>query len=273
MVENSEVRGSKLVQRVEEIEKLIRSGAKVAGTSLAGLLEAAQAQLDSERVEEQQSTVGKKEREQQERAAVAHMVEREHRLNAAEKEQYGRFLEQDYFTKANFDELDRFYAHCWDKLSDEGKSEMSHRVWEGIRRDEYEFDELPENIRKKEAERLYHQLSGEILADAGLKNIPDQDKADFVREYKAGNDKGVSEVLNREVFTENVSSRKESSKEDSLSKEKRAEERSPETTPPAKEEAPETKNPLASLSVIEADEVTMPSVRSSQSSGSPVRGG
>lgn len=273
MAENSEVRSSQLAQRVEEIEKLIRTGANVAGTSLASLLETAQAQLDSTRVEEQHATVGKKEREQHERASVAHMVEQEHRLNAAEKEQYGRFLEQDYFTKANFVELDSFYAHSWDKLSDEGKAQMSHRVWEGIRRDEYEFDELPENVRKKEAERLHEQFTGKIQVDTSLQNIPEQDKADFVREYKAGNDQGVSEVLKRDVFSENVSSRKESSKEDSLSKEKKPEERSSETTPPAKEEAPDTQSPLASLTVMEADEVTMPSVRSSQSSGSPARGG
>lgn len=223
MTENSEVRSSQLAQRVEEIEKLIRSGAKVTGTSLAAMLETAQAQLASERSEEQFATVGKKEREQQERVAVAHMVEREHRLNAAEKEQYGRFLEQDCFSKANFTELDRFYAHSWDKLSDEGKAEMSHRVWEGIRRDEYEFDELPENVRKKEAERLYQQISGPTKAGDSLKNIPERDKQDFIREYKAGNDKGVSEVLNRENFAENVSSRTESSNKDSVSKEKKPE--------------------------------------------------
>lgn len=270
MAENSDVRSSQLAQRVEEIEQLIRSGANVAGKSLASLLETAQAQLDSERVEEQHATVGKKEREQQERAAVAQMVEREHRLNAAEKEQYGRFLEQDYFTKAKFAELDRFYAQSWDKLSDEGKAEMSHRVWEGIRRDEYEFDELPENVRKKEAERLYHQLSGEIQADTGLKNIPEQDKADFVREYKAGNDKGVSEVLNREVFAENVSSRKESSKEDSLSKEKKAEGQIPEaesaTEPVKAKEEEKDKGPdvlaLNGVTFGEANKVTRPEVGS-----------
>jgi hypothetical protein len=217
-----------LAQRVEQIEKLIRSGANVAGKSLASLLETAQAQLDSERVEEQHATIGKKEREQQERAAVAHMVEREHRLNAAEKEQYGRFLEQDYFTKANFDELDRFYAHSWDKLSDEGKAEMSHRVWEGIRRDEYEFDELPENVRKKESERLYQQFDGQTKADDSLKNIPEQDKQDFINEYKAGNDKGISKVLKREVFAENVSSRTDSAKEaESVAKENKPERQEP----------------------------------------------
>lgn len=262
MTENSEVRSSRLAQRVEEIEKLIRSGANVAGGSLASLLETAQAQLDSERVEELHATVGKKEREQQERAAVAHMVEREHRLNAAEKEQYGRFLEQEYFTTANFDELDRFYAHSWDKLSDEGKAEVSHRVWEGIRRDEYEFDELPENVRKKEGERLYQQLSGEVQADAGLRNIPEQDKADFFREYKAENDKGVSEVLKREVFAENLSSRKESSLEDSSSKERKADEQERDSDKKQGEEKKSGLDVLALNGVVlgETESVTKPDV-------------
>lgn len=262
MTENSEVRSSRLAQRVEEIQKMIRSGVNVTGSSLASLLETAEAQLDSERAEEQHFMVGKKEREQQERAAVAHMIEREHRLNAAEKEQYGRFLEQDYFTKENFDELDRFYAHSWDKLSEEGKAEMSHRVWEGIRRDEYEFDELPENVRKKEAERLYQQLDGKAKADEGLNNIPEQDKQDFIREYKAVSDKGVSEVLSREVFTENVSSRKESSKEDSLSKEKKAEDQERDSDKKQGEEKKAGLDVLALNGVVlgETESVTKPDV-------------
>jgi hypothetical protein len=272
VTENSELRSSQLAQRVEEIEKLIRSGANVTGTSLASMLETAQARLDSQRVEEEHATHEKKEREQQERVAVAHMVEREHRLNAAEKEQYGRFLEQDYFTKANFDELDRFYARSWDKLSDEGKAEMSHRVWEGIRRDEYEFDELPENVRKKEAERLYQQISGQTTADERLKNIPERDKQDFIREYKAGNDKGVSEVLNRENFAENVSSRKESSPEGSPSNEKNAEEQERASDKKQGEEKKIGLDVLALSGVVlgETESVTkpeVPAVGASQSHG------
>ena len=273
MAENSEVRSSQLAQRVEEIEKLIRSGANVAGTSLASLLETAQAQLDSTREEEQHATVGKQEREQHERAAVAHMVEREHQLNASEKEQYGRFLEQDYFTKANFVELDSFYAHSWDKLSDEGKAQMSHRVWEGIRRDEYEFDELPENVRKKEAGRLYEQFTGKIQADGSLQNIPEQDKADFVREYKAENDRGVSEVLKREIFDENVSSRTGSAKEaESVSKENQPDDQKRASDKEDGEQKKTGLDVLAMNGVIlgETENVTAPSV--SAASPSPSHG-
>jgi len=48
--------------------------------------------------------------------------------------------------------LDAFYASSYDKLSDEGKAQMSTRIQEGIRRGEFEFSDLPERVQKKENE-------------------------------------------------------------------------------------------------------------------------
>ena len=91
---------------------------------------------------------------------------------------------------------------------------MSYRVWEGIRHNKYTFDELPENVRKKEAERLYGQLTGVDTSAPALANIPEQDRADFIREYEAGNDKATAEVLTRKSFSLNVSTN--STSEESL---------------------------------------------------------
>jgi hypothetical protein len=213
---------SRLAGQVAEIEKLMQSGARSdAGYLLAPFLENARSRMDVIRFEETRFEQEKKESKEKENATVAAMVEREHNLNAQEKEQFGEFLKMDHFTRESFGKLSEFYADggAWDRLSENGKSEMSHRVWEGIRQDEYTFGELPENVRKKESERLYQQLTGKTQADPGLDNLPQQDRADFIREHEAGNEKAASQVLSRESFSKNVSthSSKEVSKMDTSS--------------------------------------------------------
>lgn len=154
MPTDNEVRGSKLAERVEEIEKLIRSGAAVPGTSLASLLNTAQAQLDANRLEDEHASNEKKEKEAKDRSAIAQMVERETKLNEEEKKKYAEFLAKDYFTKSDFADLSRFYADggAYDRLSDEGKAQMSDRIQEGIDRGKYSRDDLPSDVRRKDAE-------------------------------------------------------------------------------------------------------------------------
>ncbi len=60
--------------------------------------------------------------------AIAYKVELEGRLNAAEKQQYAAFLKKEFFTKADFGSLEAFYTDSFDKLTEGGKAEMSHRV-------------------------------------------------------------------------------------------------------------------------------------------------
>ena len=85
-------------------------------------------------------------------ASVAmEVAERETNLNAPEKQTFAGFLKQDFFTKRDFGSLESFYAKTWDRLSERGKDEMSHRIWEGIRRDEYKFktSSTPRKIPRK----------------------------------------------------------------------------------------------------------------------------
>lgn len=72
----------------------------------------------------------KKKRAEAETLGLVYLVQKEARLSAAEKQQYGSFLEKDFFTKNDFDDLDKFYGSAWDRLTDDGKAQMSHRVWE-----------------------------------------------------------------------------------------------------------------------------------------------
>lgn len=164
MSTDSEVRGSRLAERVEEIEKLIRSGATVTGASLASLLNTAQAQLDANRLEDEQITNDKKEKEQKDRSAIAAMVERETKLNEEEKKKYSEFLAKDCFTKSDFGDLSHFYADggAYDRLSEEGKAEMDHRVIEGVRRGHYTRDEIPDAIEK----RVYRNETRDIETKA-----------------------------------------------------------------------------------------------------------
>lgn len=156
MAGNNEVEGSRFARKVEEIEKLIRAGGMTSGgSSLAALLQTAEARLEETRMEDQQfgpDTKNKKERDHN--AAIAHMVEREHKLNQKEREQYARFLEMEYFRRKDLDQLAAFYADGggYDKLSEEGKIQMSQRIEKGIERGEFTRDDLPAEVSRKNNE-------------------------------------------------------------------------------------------------------------------------
>ena len=64
------------------------------------------------------------------------LAEKEQALNQSERADYITFLRLPRFRKADFAELERFYKKPYDKLSKEGKDEMSHRVWSGTRPDD-----------------------------------------------------------------------------------------------------------------------------------------
>ena len=57
-------------------------------------------------------------------------------MNQSERADYIALLRHSRFTKADFAELERFYKKPYDKLSKQGKDEMSHRVWAGTRPDD-----------------------------------------------------------------------------------------------------------------------------------------
>lgn len=72
---------------------------------------------------------------QQERY-FALLARKEQALNETERKDYIALLRHPRFTKADFAELDRFYKKSYDKLSEQGKDEMSQRVWAGTHPDE-----------------------------------------------------------------------------------------------------------------------------------------
>ncbi len=161
--------------------------------------------LDEQGVGRGGDSIDKKKDNQNRDYAIAAIIEREHRLNSAEKHAYGDLLSKDYFTKNDFGSLEDFYDESYEKLSDDGKAELSNRVWGGIRRSEYTFSELPESVREKEAKRLHDLLVSTELSGHSEGGIPDQDRREFIQAYESGDMGRAQAVLGRDSFTQSVS--------------------------------------------------------------------
>lgn len=273
MSQSDEVEYSRLAAQVFEIEKLVNSGQPGdVGFLLKSFLHNAKSRMEEIRYEEIRTEDEKKDQKSKEAANVVLLAEMEHRLSTEEKQQYSGFLKLDYFTKANFDELENFYADggAWDKLSESGKAQMSHRVWEGIRRDEYDFDELPEAIRKKESERLYQQLTGKNQADPNLESLSQQDRAEFIRAHESGDDKSEAKILGRKSFSMNVSttsSTEVSLREASVSSKKEVEVQKVSVGEQREKNGQVEESAFSGFTLAEASEITKPEL-SGRSGGS-----
>ena len=225
-----EVEYARLAAQVLEIEKLVNSGQSGKdGFLLRTFLHNAKLRMEEIQHQELLAEETKNERKEKEAATVVRLAEMEHQLSAGEKEQYSAFLTQEYFTKKNFADLEAFYADAWDRLSEGGKNQMSSRVWGGIRRQEYTFEDLPEKVREKESERIYLQLTGMTEPSSSLQRVSPQTRAEFVREYQAGHEKAASKILSGEDFAGySPDTRTEAPLRDaSLSKEKKSAEQAP----------------------------------------------
>ena len=108
---------------VAEVEALLAYAAPGARVVYEAFLSNAKLQLHSlkTRIEEQKTEAQHQEREQ---LAIAVLAEQETALNAREREEYGSFLKEEFFTKKDFGKLEQFYRHTYDRLSEGGKEEM-----------------------------------------------------------------------------------------------------------------------------------------------------
>jgi hypothetical protein len=139
-----------------------------------------------------------------EQLALFDLAARETALSTKEKETYNGFLKEEFFTKRDFTKLSEFYAHTWDRLSEGGKDQMSHRVWEGIRRDLYKFSDLPQVVQEKEEDRAYAVLKKREAQSGAPDRIPAVDRDDFIREYEGGKRKDAAVILSRPSFREHM---------------------------------------------------------------------
>jgi len=201
-----ELKIQRLQGAVTAMERLVAEGGSVNPSSLASSLAGMRDRLSD--LEEGTTSVEDREKKKDSAnldLAVAVAVARETALSDAEKDSFADFLSKSYFTKQDFGALGEFYRHSYDKLSDDGKAEMSHRLWEGIRRGEYHFSELPEDVRKRDADRLAEVLASQSLEDRAEAQIPEQDRQEFLEAHRKGDTERVAKILDREVFRQNTS--------------------------------------------------------------------
>ncbi len=198
-----EIERDSLQKAISEVERSLLAAGTGARAPLVNFLANAKGRVAflEKRIKE---SGAEREARAQEHATLVALAQKETALNVEEKETYGGFLEKGFFTKRDFPALEKFYAETWERLSEGGKDEMSHRVWEGIRREEFKFSELPAFVQQKEAKHLYGRLTGSTknLGDASA--IPEKDRQDFVRAYEDGNKAESYRVLERESFRKNV---------------------------------------------------------------------
>jgi hypothetical protein len=148
--------------------------------------------------------VAQEKRKQDEQNLTIHrLVERETALNQAEREQYAKFLEKEFFTKSDFGKLREFYAHTWDRLTEAGKDLMTMRVFEGVRRKEFEFSELPDEVKEKEAGRLHELILRGRRSPAELGGISPQDREAFIDAQNRGDKRNAYAALDH-AFDESV---------------------------------------------------------------------
>ena len=198
-----EMERDNLQKTISEVERALVSSAPGTRFLLLRFLENAKGRVAvlDKKITEAQVEGENRAREQ---ASVASLAQKEATLSASEKETYCGFLGKEFFTRKDFDGLEKFYAQTWDRLSESGKEQMSHRVWEGIRRDEYTFTELPKVVQEKEAARAYSVLKKREAELGKAVQIPDADRDDFIHAYESGEREAASKILERRSFRENM---------------------------------------------------------------------
>lgn len=150
------------------------------------------------------SQTAKEEHARETAAVMADLAKKETALSERERETYSGFLGKEFFTQKDFASLEKFYEKTWDRLSERGKDEMSHRVWEGIRRDEYKFTDLPKIVQEKESGRAYTLLTQRQTGLGNESRIPKSDRMDFVHAFESGNREEASRILERKSFRDNM---------------------------------------------------------------------
>lgn len=170
MTELNEIVASNLRTAIDRIEGTLRSGAKLENEFLLkGELLNKLGQLAEVKQQQEFIEKDKKDDKVRETAAISYLVAKETKLNAQEKEEYAQFLSKEYFRKSDLKELEGFYTNSWDKLSEEGKEQMTQRVAEGIRRGEFTYDQMPDSMKKREVDRL-KEYGVEVTDRASNKN-------------------------------------------------------------------------------------------------------
>ena len=201
-----DVEYANLAEQVRRIELLVDTDTRSDSSFLlTSFIHNAKSRMEEIRYDEVRTEDEKKDQKVKETASVVQLAEMEHRLNAEEKQQYSEFLKLDYFRRKDLDELAAFYKDGggYDKLSEEGKLQMSERIEEGIRRGEFVRDDLPERVNRKndEIRGAYEESRQELAPVKSYSN-----EYDYLKETKPGEkEKGSGgEKVKEEATTQNL---------------------------------------------------------------------
>lgn len=197
---------ARLQSEISRLEALLAFGGVADDSirrSITTFIDSARKQIQGIEIEQQKLEKEKREKEEQD-IALSTAARLETALNAREQAEYDSFLKEDHFTKADFGKLEKFYTNTWDRLSENGKAEMSHRIWEGVRRKEYDFDDLPDIVKQKEAERLQGMLRDGAQTQRELQAIPIEDRQAFLNAWENNDRKTAYQILDRPSFVKNV---------------------------------------------------------------------
>lgn len=206
-----EMERDSLQKVISEVERALAASVPGSRMALINFLENAKSRVATLDKKIKDSQVARETRAN-EQASVAYLAQKEAALSGSEKETFSGFLGKEFFTKKDFGDLDQFYTRTWDHLSEGGKDQMSHRIWEGVRRDKYTFGELPKTVREKETEHAYMRLRDSSIGLGSASRIPETDRGDFIRAYEGGRREEAGKILERESFKANMF-RESSSKE------------------------------------------------------------
>jgi hypothetical protein len=202
---SDELEYASLQSSVSSAERALRSSGGTS-TVLRNFVENAKARMGfvEKKIKEAQEKDSRGEEDAKAYLTHKQEVERETALSESEKQTYDSFLREDFLTKKDFGRLDQFYSKTSDRLTESGKMEMSHRIWEGVRRDEYTFTELPKSVREKETKQAYNLLRDPSKGPESALAIPEKDRTDFIRAYESGKEEEAGKILERESFRKNM---------------------------------------------------------------------
>ena len=199
-----EMERDNLQKSISEVETALAVATPASRAILENFLQNARGRVGVLDKKIKDSQTAKEEHAREAAAVVADLAKKETALNERERETYSGFLSKEFFTKKDFGNLEQFYEKTWDRLSESGKDEMSHRVWEGVRRDEYKFTDLPKTVQEKESGRAYTLLTRRQTGLGNEPRIPESDRNDFVHAFESGNREEASRILERKSFRDNM---------------------------------------------------------------------
>jgi hypothetical protein len=134
----------------------------------------------------------------------AAMAQEEPNLKPEERNAYADILNSEVPTKGDLHRLEAFHAQSWSRLSESGKGELSHLLWEGIRRQTFRFCELPRAVRNDERLQVLAVMKDEEKQASTASEIPEEERNALLQATEQGDRLEAEYILSGQVFGEGM---------------------------------------------------------------------